>query len=141
MFIWVLLVVFVAAFTRVFVVEVRRTSWSLLEALIMVNIVGHVIAWPIAYTISNDLLKDEYWHGALLIFSGLVCATCMIGGAVWTLRRLKAKGENRTGVRILYLLLGLLLFPSIIAFPVGWLVWIPLLKLHYDTEHLLRRSR
>lgn len=88
----------------------------------------------------------------------------MCGGAVWVFRRLKITGEKRTGMRILYMLGGLFLFPSFIVvgtcvfaatvipladreahtlwlLPVGLVVagiiWPPLYRLHRKTKDML----
>jgi len=132
------------AFARALYLEVHRTSWSLMESLIAVNIVGHVVAWPVARAWqategrnpSERIVAVAGWGTA-----GLTCAVCMAAGAIWVFRRLKAKGETRTGVRILYMLLGLFLFPSMVLIPFnflfGWLIWIPLFVLHSKTKGLL----
>jgi amino acid transporter len=132
LFFWLLLMV---KFVRAFYIEARRTSWSLLESLIAANILGHVIAIPIAlaYQDSFGLAMSRSSAIILAAFIGITVAVCMAGGAVWVFRRLKARDEQRRWVRIGYMILGLLLFPTMVAFPwnlvLGWFVWIPLMNL------------
>jgi hypothetical protein len=147
--------------------EVRRTSWSLLEALIAVNIIGHVIAWPVASAWQIDpwcTAEQRAAFVAAAALGGSLVAACMGGGAVWVFRRLKILGEKRTGTRILYMLGGLFLFPSFVAagacglagfmmlltanllpsfcfllfgFVVASIVWPPLYRLHRKTKNAL----
>jgi len=139
------------AFGRAFYIEVRRTTWSLLETLIAVNILGHPIAWSIAWSLSNESpwFMDRATSVCGCAVAGLTVSACMAGGAVWVFRRLKVKGETRTGVRLGYMLLGLFLFPSMLAvivlafwgllgmavcLVIAWIVWRPLYRLHRETE-------
>lgn len=142
--VWIL---FLIKFGKAFYVEVRRTSWDLLEALIAVNLCGHVVAFPLSLVLQDEFIRPEERLGWIVgvAFGATIVAACMAGGAVWVFRRLKAKGETRRGVRIVYMILGLLLFPSMVLFPFnllfGWIVWVPLTYLDRDTEALLMKQR
>ena len=140
---WLILMV---KFARAFYVEARRTSWSLLEALIAANILGHVIAIPIALAFDDFFVHSMSRTRAVIFaaFCGITIAACMAGGAVWVFRRLKARGEQRRWVRIGYMMLGLLLFPSMVAVPynffMGWLIWVPLFNLGLASVPVLKDS-
>jgi len=143
LFIWV---IFVIAFVRSVYVEARRTSWTLLEGLIAANILGHVIAYPLSLVLKETRPGESpFATAAMVVLGATMLAACMAGGAVWALRRLKLKGEARGGVRIVYLVLGLLLFPSMLALPfnllLGWFIWVPLFQLNESTRHLLVRNQ
>jgi fatty acid desaturase len=133
------------AFARALYLELRRTSWSLLESLIAANILGHAVALPVAWA-WKDSQGSPSSECAMAVAGwgtvGLLLAIFMAAGAIWVFRRLKAKGESRTGVRIVYMLLGLFLFPSMVLIPFnfvfGWIIWLPLWGLHLQTERLLK---
>lgn len=137
-------IVLVVAMVHTLIQEARRTSWSVLEGLIIANLLGHVVAYPIYH-----VLKDDYYRGdertdmvvyALLV--GSIIAAFMASGAVWAFRRLNALGETHLSTRLYYMVLGLLLFPSIICIPInlllGWLVWVPLFMLNERAVYALR---
>jgi hypothetical protein len=139
---------FAYVFVRTLYVEAKQTSWDLLEALIAANILGNVVAIPIAWAWNeHDTFNSDNRMNAIVGagLCGLVVASCMAGGAIWTFRRLKMLGETRRWPRIGYMILGLLLFPSMVSFPYslafGWLIWIPLRNLHQETEVLRQRER
>jgi hypothetical protein len=142
----ILLLVFsplIYAFARALAAEMRRTNWSLLEALIMANMLGHVVAYPIYWVLKDDYYReDKRWlYAELAALGGLVAAICMASGAVWVFRRLKLIDERRFFHRMFWMVMGLLLFPSMVAIPYnlffGWMVWWPLNRLHSQTAHLL----
>src|SRR5687768_11466849 len=111
-------------FVQALLVEARRTSWTLLEGLLAANILGHVMAFPLSWAIREDSSINNIIGIGLLLTIG--CA-CMAGGAIWVMRRLKAIEEKRMGTRLLYLIAGLFLFPSMLAIPfnlvLGWIIW------------------
>jgi putative flippase GtrA len=132
-------------FIRLLYVEAKETSWGLLEALIAANILGHVVAYPVSYCLNDRYTSVDRRVGEA-IFAGLAAtmiAAFMAGGAVWVFRRLKMLNESRRAVRIGYMLLGLLLFPSMVAIPfnflLGWMVWIPLLSLSRQADMAAQR--
>lgn len=147
-FLTLLWFLFAFVFVRTLYVEAKQTSWDLLEGLIAANILGNVVAIPIAWAWRNEFAfnSDNRMNeivGAGLC--GLVVASCMAGGAIWTFRRLKILGETRRWPRLGYMLLGLLLFPSMVSFPwslaFGWVVWIPLRNLHDKAQEMRNADR
>jgi amino acid transporter len=135
------------AFAVQFYREVRRASWGLLEALIAFSIFGHVIALPVAWQwqrSAGEMTADRTRAVAGVALLATFVAFCMAAGAVWVFRRLRLLGEKRTGVRLVYMLLGILLFPSMVAVPynfvVGWIIWIPLIRLHFQTRDLVAKA-
>ncbi len=136
-----ILVGFFLVFAYAFWREARRTPWDLLEMLIMFICIGHVIALPIAYVLKDtETHPQERWMVVIAGVSSLIFSMFMVGGAVWVFRRLNRLGERRRGVRIVYLIAGLLLFPSL-AIPVwGWIagfpIWIYLQDLHRKSDHI-----
>jgi len=134
-------IIFAAAFICTLYVEARQTSWDLLEALIAANLLGHVVAYPVSKTIADT---GCYFGGELefqiviVALLATVTSACMAGGGVWVFRRMKMLGESRRSVRIFYMLLGLLLFPSMVIVPYnlffGWVIWGPLLVLNKDAN-------
>ncbi|MCZ7648441.1 MAG: hypothetical protein M5U26_24805 [Planctomycetota bacterium] len=135
---------FLAVFASCLYRELKRTPWDLLETLIMLVVVGNVVAAPIAYAMENRDLYASQGEGSMFGFAigGCVCGLMMAGGAVWVFRRLNRLNERRRKVRLAYLALGLLLFPSIMAgvmvigLPLALPVWIALNQLHNRTEYL-----
>jgi hypothetical protein len=134
--------IFAVAFFRALYVEARQTSWELLEGLIGANILGHVVAYPLSRTITDPgcyfgTVGFETEIVSVAFIATVVCA-CMAGGAIWVFRRMKMLGESRRSVRILYMVLGLLLFPSMVLFPfnlmVGWMIWWPLAALNTNAK-------
>ena len=133
-------------FVRTLYVEAMQTSWDLLESLIAANILGNVVAIPIALALAETTYSREIRLTEVLM-TGLVAtfiAAFMAGGAIWVFRRLKIIGETRRWPRIGYMLLGLMLFPSMIAFPFnlffGWMIWLPLRSLHGDAQRTQLRE-
>jgi len=145
-FLIVLWLLTAVSFVRALYVEAKQTSWDLLESVIAANILGNVVAIPIAVALAEPL----YFHDSrtvTVLVTGListVVAAFMAGGAVWVFRRLKIINETRRWPRIGYMLLGLLLFPSMIAFPFnlffGWMIWLPLRSLHGDAQRTCLRE-
>jgi len=146
--------VFLATFAASFLRELKRTPWDLLETLVLFTIVGHVIALPLAWAIQDvgDRKRDE-WIIYAAGLAGFVYACFMTGGAVWVFRRLNRLDEQRRKVRLIYLLLGLLLFPTmttplflftfkkysgfiLLGMLLSLPVWVTLWKLNLDTGHL-----
>lgn len=115
----VVALIFLGAFVQTFYCEVRRTPWDLVEALVLFAAIGHVVALPISLTWKWVELHplDRDWLYVSIVGS-VVFALFMAGGAVWVFRRLNRLGEKRRGMRMLYLILGLLMFPSMTALPV-----------------------
>lgn len=114
----VLALIFLGAFAQTFYREVLRTPWDLVEALVLFVAIGHVIAIPIAITwrsVEQQSVDIEWLY--INIVASVVSALLMAGGAVWVFRRLNRLGEKRRVKRLLYLLLGLLMFPSMTAMP------------------------
>jgi hypothetical protein len=107
----------------------RRLHWSLLEGLIATAILGHVIVLPVAYYLRNNDLERALSVAVLSV----AIAAGMAWGMLYALHNLSAINEQRSGIRISYLILGLLFVPSLIAIPynivLGWLIWLPLLEL------------
>ena len=131
------------ALVQTLYVEAKQTSWDLLESLIAANILGNVVAIPIAVTLHDSRGYDDWLLSVLIAgLAGTITAAFMAGGAIWTFRRLKIIGETRRWPRIGYMILGLLLFPSMIAIPfnlvLGWIVWVPLNILHTNAEMIRR---
>jgi len=98
-----------------------------------------VIAYPVSMMLLDDYFRDQREYYALLAaVAGLFVSLCMAGGAIWVFRRLQVAGETRFWRRIGWMILGMLLFPSMVLFPwnllVGWFVWLPLRSLHQQTE-------
>jgi hypothetical protein len=140
--------VFAITFVRKLYVEAKQTSWDLLEALIAANILGNVVAIPVAWALSDSGYGGNDTRLIEILTTGLaatVVAACMAGGAIWTFRRLKIIGETRRWPRLGWMMLGLLLFPSMLAFPwnmlAGWFIWLPLRGLHQEATRVsLRQS-
>jgi len=135
---WILIALVAAAgyvFVKAFMVEARRTSWTLLEGLLAANILGHVLAFPLSWSIRDNSSPTQIVAIGLLAL--LACA-CMAGGAIWAMRRLKAINEQRGGRRMMYMLMGLFLFPSMLVIPFnfvfGWVIWLPLKNLNDRAE-------
>lgn len=108
--------VLLAAFGYTFYREVKRTAWDLLEALALFTILGHVLALPIAY--ANGLVEAKQEEPDFPFRVGTVAlavAMFMAGGAVWVFRRLNRMGERRRVLRMLWMIPGLLLFPSMLG--------------------------
>ncbi len=133
-------------FVRTLYVEAMQTSWDLLESLIAANILGNVVAIPIALALAETTYSREIRLTEVLM-TGLVAtfiAAFMAGGAIWVFRRLKIIDETRRWPRIGYMLLGLMLFPSMVAFPFnlffGWMIWLPLRSLHGDAQRTCLRE-
>jgi hypothetical protein len=135
----------IIAFARALAAEMRRTNWSLLEALIMANILGHVVAYPIYWVLKDDYYRENQrmMYAELAALGGVVAAICMASGAVWVFRRLQLLDERRFFHRMFWMIMGLLLFPSMVLVPFnlvfGWMVWWPLNHLHTRTAGLLPR--
>jgi hypothetical protein len=139
-------IIFAIAFISTLYVEAKQTSWELLESLIAANILGHVIAFPVSKAIADSSHSmDGATEIALVALTATAVSAFMAGGAVWVFRRLKLLGETRRSVRLGYMALGLLLFPSMMFFPFnllcGWVVWAPLLSLNKDADRVATRNR
>ena len=119
--------------------EARRAQWTLFEALVATAFIGHALVLPVALGIKAALDNEKLLAVGIL---ALTCAAGMAFGAVWTFRNLAVVNEKRAAQRLLYLVLGLLLIPSIFAIPfnllVGWFIWLPLLSLNAAAETVLK---
>lgn len=108
--------VLLSAFGYTFYREVKRTPWDLLESLVLFTVLGHVLALPIAH--ANRLVEANQEAPDFPFRVGTVAlavAMFMAGGAVWVFRRLNRLGERRRVRRIMWMIPGLLLFPSMLA--------------------------
>ncbi|MCK6473887.1 MAG: hypothetical protein L6R28_19365 [Planctomycetes bacterium] len=111
--VWILLL---SAFGYTFYREVKRTPWDLLESLVLFTVLGHVLALPIAH--ANRLVEATQEAPDFPLRVGTVAlavAMFMAGGAVWVFRRLNRLGERRRVRRIMWMIPGLLLFPSMLG--------------------------
>ncbi|GMV80025.1 MAG: hypothetical protein AMXMBFR7_12090 [Planctomycetota bacterium] len=131
------------SFAITFYRELKRTPWDMLEALTMFVAVGHAVALPIAWAVeSRTVYLDNEYLAVHAAMGGALVGMFMAGGAVWVVRRLNRLNERRRKTRLLYLLGGLLLFPSLVAaaplvsVPVLCPLWIALYRLHQRTERL-----
>ncbi|MBE7466071.1 MAG: hypothetical protein HS116_21555 [Planctomycetes bacterium] len=137
------LAVLAYGFAVTFYRELKRTPWDMLEALTMFAAVGHAVALPIAWAEeSRDAYLDNDYLTLHVAMVGAVVGMFMAGGAVWVVRRLNRLNERHRKTRLLYLLGGLMLFPSMVAaaplitVPFLCPLWIVLYRLHRRTEHL-----
>ena len=104
--------------------EVRHVKWTLLESVLATVILGHVIVLPIVFAARtmdfNSNRADRYIAAGML---GLGLAAVMALTTVVTLRQLQAVNEQRTRVRVQYMLAGMLVIPSIALPPLTLLFW------------------
>lgn len=146
---WILLL---SAFGYTFYREVKRTPWDLLESIVLFTVLGHVLALPIAH--ANKLAEANQEAPDYPFAVGTVAlavAMFMAGGAVWVFRRLNRLGERRRVRRLLWMIPGLLLFPSMLgpwfapyyaakltvpAFAASVFVWVQMASLNARTNAL-----
>lgn len=108
--------VLLSAFGYTFYRELKRTPWDLLESLVLFTVLGHVLALPIAYANGLVEAKQEAPDYPFAVGTvALAVAMFMAGGAVWVFRRLNRRGERRRVCRLLWMIPGLLLFPSMLG--------------------------
>lgn len=108
--------VLLSAFGYTFYREVKRTAWDLLESMVLFTVLGHVLALPIAYANRLVEAKQEAPDYPFAVGTvALAVAMFMAGGAVWVFRRLNRLGERRRVRRLLWMIPGLLLFPSMLG--------------------------
>ena len=128
-------VLFLAVLPLIMVVLVVRqlseAKWTLLESLIATLFLGHVIVLPIALAYKGTGHNDHVFATTFLV-GALSTASAMIMayGTFWIFRCLRSIGEQRPAVRIGYMVMGMLSFPTIIIPPGALLIWWPLVRLY-----------
>ena len=128
-------VLFIAILPLIMVVlvvrQLSKAKWTLLETLIATFLLGHVIVVPtvLAY---RDGERTDHQFALTFLVCALSTASAMIMayGTFWIFRCLRSIGEQRPAVRIGYMVLGMLSFPTIVIPPVAMLIWWPLLRLY-----------